>query len=42
MSIKERISQYLKYKGISDYRFEKDLGLSKGYWNNGSGFPIPV
>lgn len=33
MSIKERISQYLKYKGISDYRFEKDLGLSKGYWN---------
>lgn len=33
MGIKERVSQYLEYKGISDYRFEKDLGLSKGYWN---------
>lgn len=31
--VKDRISQYLNYKGISDYRFEKDLGVSKGYWN---------
>lgn len=31
--IKERISQYLNSKSISDYRFEKDLGLSKGYLN---------
>lgn len=31
--IRERISQYLSYKNISDYRFEKDLDLSKGYWN---------
>ncbi len=31
--IKKRISQYLDKKRISDYRFEKDLGLSKGYWN---------
>ena len=31
--IRERISQYRSYKNISDYRFEKDLDLSKGYWN---------
>lgn len=31
--VKDRISQYLNYKGISDYRFEKELGVSKGYWN---------
>lgn len=33
MEIKERIKQYLDYKGISDYRFEKELFLSKGYIN---------
>lgn len=32
-SIRGRMALYLEYKGISDYRFEKDLGLSKGYWN---------
>lgn len=32
-SIRGRMALYLEYKGVSDYRFEKDLGLSKGYWN---------
>lgn len=32
-SVKDRMDLYLDFKGISDYRFEKDLGLSKGYWN---------
>lgn len=33
MDIKDRIKQYIEYKGISDYRFEKELSLSKGYIN---------
>lgn len=33
MGIIERIRQYLDYKDISDYRFEKELSLSKGYIN---------
>lgn len=33
MDVKERIKEYLEYKGISDYRFEKDMSLSKGYIN---------
>lgn len=33
LSIRDRMALYLEFKGISDYRFEKDLGLSKGYWN---------
>lgn len=33
MGIIDRIRQYLDLKGISDYRFEKDLSLSKGYIN---------
>lgn len=33
LSIRDRMDLYLEFKGISDYRFEKDLGLSKGYWN---------
>lgn len=33
MDVKERIRSYLEYKGISDYRFEKDMSLSKGYIN---------
>lgn len=33
MDVKERIKSYLEYKGISDYRFEKDMSLSKGYIN---------
>lgn len=33
MGIIDRIRQYLDFKNISDYRFEKDLSLSKGYIN---------
>lgn len=33
MDVKERIRKYLEYKDISDYRFEKDMSLSKGYLN---------
>lgn len=33
MDVKERIKEYLDYKGISDYRFEKNMSLSKGYIN---------
>lgn len=33
MTIKEKISQYLDAKGISDYKMEKDISVSKGYWN---------
>jgi hypothetical protein len=31
MSIQERIRQYINYKGITPYKFCKDLGLSQGY-----------
>ena len=33
MGIIDRIRQHLDFKGISDYRFEKELSLSKGYIN---------
>lgn len=33
MSIKEKIQQYIDYKGISVYRLEADAGVSKGYWS---------
>lgn len=32
MAIKEKIQEYIDYKGISVYRLEADAGLSKGYW----------
>lgn len=32
MDAKRRISEYLKYKGISIYRLEADSEMSKGYW----------
>ena len=32
-TVKDRISLYLENKGISEYRFERDLDLSKGYFN---------
>lgn len=32
MGIKDKIQQYIDYKGISVYRLEADAGLSKGYW----------
>lgn len=33
-SVKERLVEYLKYKGVSQGKFEKDCGLSNGYINN--------
>lgn len=33
MDVKDRIKEYIEYKGITDYRFEKDMSLSKGYIN---------
>lgn len=32
MDAKEKVSEYLKYKGISVYRLEVDSGMSGGYW----------
>lgn len=32
MEIKQRIQQYLDYKGISANRLENEVGLSNGYW----------
>ncbi len=32
MSVKDRIQEYIDYKGISIYRLEASAGLSKGYW----------
>lgn len=32
MTIKERIQEYIEFKGISVYRLEADAGMSKGYW----------
>lgn len=31
MNIKDRILQYLEYKGITPYRFSKDTGIANGY-----------
>lgn len=33
MGVKERIQQYADLKGISTYRLEADLEMSKGYWS---------
>ena len=32
MTVKDRIQQYIEYKGISVYRLEASAELSKGYW----------
>ena len=32
MTVKDRIQEYIDYKGISIYRLEASAGLSKGYW----------
>lgn len=32
MTIKDKIQQYIDYKGISIYRLEANAELSKGYW----------
>jgi phage repressor protein C with HTH and peptisase S24 domain len=33
MTVKDRIQQYIDYKGISIYRLEASAELSKGYWS---------
>lgn len=33
MTIKERMTEYQGYRGMSDYAVEKALGKSKGYWH---------
>lgn len=32
MDVRDRMQEYLNYKGITAYRLEKDLGKTKGYW----------
>lgn len=32
MTVKDRVQQYIDYKGISIYRLEASAELSKGYW----------
>lgn len=32
MNVRDRMQEYLDYKGITPYRLEKDLGKTKGYW----------
>ena len=34
MSVKERLKEYLEYKGISVNAFETTTGMSKGYYRN--------
>ena len=33
-TVKQRLIQYLKYKGIGQNRFEKMAGISNGYISN--------
>ena len=32
LNIKEKITQYLRFKGITIYKLEGSVGLSNGYW----------
>lgn len=32
MDVKDRIQQYIDYKGITVFPFEKSIGCSNGYW----------
>ena len=32
MNVRDRMQEYLNYKGITPYRLEKDLSKTKGYW----------
>ena len=32
MDVKDRIQQYIDYKGIATFPFEKSIGCSNGYW----------
>lgn len=41
MTIKERIQAYCQYKGISVSQFERQAGLSNGYFKEGSKMPRP-
>ncbi|WP_287644328.1 helix-turn-helix transcriptional regulator [Bacteroides sp.] len=34
MTVKERLIDFIKYKGLSQSRFESQVGLSNGYVNN--------
>lgn len=34
MSTKDRVIEFLKYKGLSQLKFEETVGLSRGYVNN--------
>lgn len=34
MTVKERINQFIDYKGISINAFESSIGVSKSYWSN--------
>jgi len=34
MTVKERINQFIDYKGIKINSFETSIGVSKSYWNN--------
>lgn len=38
MSIKEKLKQFLDYKGITINAFELDSGLSRGYYRNTTNF----
>lgn len=41
MTLKERIQAYCQYKGISVSQFERQAGLSNGYFKDGSKMPRP-
>lgn len=41
MTLKERIQAYCQYKGISVSQFERQAGLSNGYFKEGSKMPRP-
>ena len=41
MTHKERIQAYCQYKGISVSQFERQAGLSNGYFKEGSKMPRP-
>jgi len=41
MGSTERISQYLDYKGITKYKFCKDLGFSNKFLDNSSNMGTP-
>lgn len=34
MSVKEKVNQYIDYKGINVNAFESSIGASKSYWRN--------